>query len=95
MSMRTRVLGESGAWVEADNPAERAPKTRRFILTASVPPASASRPGAPTHGGVVGEGVCFSDGTAAVRRREQRSTTVHVDIQDVIIAGAEILTWID
>lgn len=94
-NVRTRVLGESGAWVEADNPAERLPKMRRFILTASVPPQSASRPDAPTHGGVVGEGVCFSDGHVAVWRRIPRSTTVYDDVQDVIVSGSDVLTWID
>lgn len=81
--VRTRVLGEAGAWVEADDPIERIPKTRRFVLIEG----STS---------VLAEGVCWADGTVAVRLRgEQRSTAVYDAVEDVIAANTATLTWVD
>lgn len=90
-NVRTRVLSEQGAWVEADKPAERLPKTRRFVLTASVPPGTQWR-----DRGIIAEGVLFSDGAVVVRLRgEQRSTVVYDTIEDVIAAQTAELSWVD
>jgi hypothetical protein len=92
--VRTRVLNEQGAWVEADNPKERAPKLRRFVLDRAENSTGVSGVGK------VAEGVCFADGRVVLRwLSELASTNVYDCMEDVIAVhghdGATTVRWYD